>query len=524
MMIQQNRLSTLRIVCLFVQITTLLESYTRGYLSTRFAASTQITSRALYSSVIGKKDVSTKKNEVPYQLEIIDALQSSVEIDEIVEMQKAFVAGTMVARLNETYLNVIPVISVPVIIVETESTAAIEEQQMDDYSTIRNAIIKFKELNGHTAIPSRFIVPDMSNDWSSDCWRLELGKIAADIRNGDYEDNHEDLYNLGFDFFPPATTEIEEIIVESEEIIEEAPQDVMTIALSKYKEIYHNTQIQTNFIAPDGDSMWPEETWGFKLGSTINKLRRDPDFKNIRLDLMKIGIDLKPTGSPGLDIIKEGLLRYRELNGDMFVPFRFVIPHEDSRWPESTWSLKLGSLVRKIRAGEILNAKSDKDDLLSIGFEFESQRKAFSYDLIRSALIQYKEIYGYLLIPGDFKVPSNTELWPESVWGLQLGAAASSISEKGFFTEKKKDLISIGFDFSDKKKMKKSTLKRDTVRAAIVRFEELNGHFNIPLKFIVPEGDTSWSKNMWGLELGARVNVENKSKRLENDHLTALGF
>jgi hypothetical protein len=461
--------------------------------------------------------VSTKKNEVPYQLEIIDALQSSAEIDEIVEMQQVFVAGTMVARLNETYLNVMPVISVPVISVEVESTVATEGHQIDDYSTIRNAIIKFKELNGHTAIPSRFIVPDMSNDWSSECWRLELGKIAADIRNGGYEDNHEDLYNLGFDFFPPATIEIEDII-------EETPQDVVTIALSKYKEIYHNTQIQTNFVVPNGDNTWPQETWGYKLGSAINKSRRDPDFNNIRLNLMKIGIDLKPSGSPGLDIIKEGLLRYRELNGDMFVPFRFVVPHQDSRWPESTWSLKLGNLVRKIRAGDILNEKSEKDDLLSIGFEFESQRKAFSYDLIRSALIQYKDIYGYLLIPGDFEVPSNTELWPERVWGLQLGAAASSIREKGFFTEKKKDLTSIGFDFSNKKKMKNSTLKRDIVKSAIARFEELNGHFNVPLRFIVPEGDTLWSKNMWGLELGSRVNVENKSKRLENDHLTALGF
>jgi hypothetical protein len=468
--------------------------------------------------------VSTKKNEVPYQLEIIDALQSSVEIDEIVEMQQAFVAGTTVSRLNETYLNVMPVISVPVMCVEIESTVAIGEHQIDDYSRIRNAIIKFKELNGHTAIPSRFIVPDMSNDWSSDCWCLELGKIAADIRNGGYEDNHEDLYNLGFDFFPPATIEIEEITEETVVIIGESPRDVMTIALSKYEEIYHNTQIQTNFIVPDGDNMWPEETRGFKLGSAINKMRRDPDFNNIRLNLMKIGLDLKPIGSPGLDIIREGLLRYRELNGDMFVPFRFVVPHQDSRWPESTWSLKLGNLVRKIRAGEILNEKSEIDDLLSIGFEFESQRKAFSYELIRSALIQYKEIYGYLLIPGDFKVPSNTGLWPESVWGLHLGAAASSIREKGFFTERKKDLLSIGFDFSDKKKMKPSTLKRVLVRAAIARFEELNGHFNIPLKFVVPEGDTLWSKNMWGLELGARVNVENKSKRLENDHLTALGF
>ena len=468
--------------------------------------------------------MSTKKNEVAYQLEIIDAVQSSVEIDEIVEMQQVFVAGTMVARPNETYLHVIPVISVPVISVVIESTVETVELQLDDYSTIRNAIVKFKELNGHTSIPSRFVVPDMSNDWSSDCWCLKLGKIAVDIRNGGYEDNHEDLYNLGFDFFPSATVEIEEIIVISEEIIEVTPRDVMTIALSKYKEIYHNTQIQTNFIVPDGDDMWPQETWGFKLGSVINKLRRDPDFSNIRLNLMKIGIDLKPTGSPGLDVIKEGLIRYRELNGDMFVPFRFVVPHEDSRWPESTWSLKLGSLVRNIRAGDILDEKFEKDDLLSIGFEFESQRKAFSYDLIRSALIQYKEIYGYLLIPGDFKVPSNTELWPESVWGLQLGTAASSIREKGFFTEKKKDLISIGFDFSDKKKIKSSTLKRDIVRAAIARFEELNGHFHIPLRFVVPEGDTSWSKNMWGLELGARANVENKSNRLENDHLTALGF
>lgn len=513
-MIHHQRLSTLRIICLFVQLTTLLESYTRGYLSTRLTASTPITSRALYSSVIAKKDVSTKKNEVEYQLEIIDAVQSNTEIDDMIEMRNTFATGTMVARPKKRYEDALPVVSIPVISDDVESTIAVEEHQIVAYSTIRKAIINFKEMNGHTAIPHQFVVPDMSTDWSSDCWRLELGKIADDIRNGGYEDSHEDLYNLGFDFFPPAPIEI----------IEEIPKDIMITALSKYKEIYHNTQVLTNFVVPAGDKLWPEDTWGYKLGSFINKMRSESDFCSVRLELIKLGLYLNPTGSPGLDIIKESLLRYRELNGDMFVPFRFVVPYEDDKWPESTWSLKLGSLVRKIRAGDILNEKFEKDDLQSIGFEFESQRKAFSYDLIRSALIQYKDVYGYMLIPKDFKVPCNTEVWAESTWGLELGVAVSGIKDKGFFRERRNDLISIGLDFTDKKRTKKPTSRRDIVQAAIARYEVLNGHFNIPLRFIVPEGDTLWSKNMWGLDLGARVNVVHKSARLENDHLTALGF
>ena len=44
-------------------------------------------------------------------------------------------------------------------------------------------------------------------------------------------------------------------------------------------------------------------------------------------------------------------LKYKETYGDILVPNNYVIPADDSRWPEDLRSFKLARTVGRIRSG-----------------------------------------------------------------------------------------------------------------------------------------------------------------------------
>jgi hypothetical protein len=473
---QPRALSALRMIFLAAQIASLFDNQVKAFSSAyRRAAFTQFGSHALYTSVMYKNDAPAIISKSDYALDIEDAVESS-EVQEIT------------------------------------------------YDLIRSAIVTFKDLTGHTVVPLNFIVPSKSKDWPRELWRLELGNIANDIRNGAYPDQDEDLWNLGFEFFP------------SEGVLKTS-DEVMQIAMKTYMKLNSNLRVKTNFIVPDEDNSWPMETWGFKLGAVINKLKRSKNFDEVKLNLLNSGINLQTPGKVTFDLVKEALLQYREINGDMFVPFRFIVPDKSEKWASNTWGMELGDVVRKIRCGEFL--KDKREELGAIGFVFESQKVGYSYEFVKSALTIYKEVYNYMLIPKDFCIPENSTLWPEEFWGMELGLTASDIKNRGYFTEKKQELISMGFEFDfDNTNSRRS--KRETVKMAALRYREINGNFDIPRKFQVPHNSEDWPEELWGLKLGelsersagssgkkAKTPLPSSApspSRADNDHLVALGF
>jgi hypothetical protein len=68
------------------------------------------------------------------------------------------------------------------------------------------------------------------------------------------------------------------------------------------------------------------------------------------------------------ELVKVALQTYKDLNGNMLVSQKFVVPTDDIIWSEETWGMKLGSVVSDIRRGESYVSKSG--DLKSIGFDF----------------------------------------------------------------------------------------------------------------------------------------------------------
>jgi hypothetical protein len=46
-----------------------------------------------------------------------------------------------------------------------------------------------------------------------------------------------------------------------------------------------------------------------------------------------------------------GVLKYKEIHGDMSISRGFIIPRENSQWPETMWGMHLGSCLRDIKRG-----------------------------------------------------------------------------------------------------------------------------------------------------------------------------
>ena len=47
--------------------------------------------------------------------------------------------------------------------------------------------------------------------------------------------------------------------------------------------------------------------------------------------------------------------------------------------------------------------------------------KVYGFDIVFSALLRYREIYGDLIISQRFSVPSDSVDWPVNVWNMKLG-------------------------------------------------------------------------------------------------------
>jgi hypothetical protein len=91
-----------------------------------------------------------------------------------------------------------------------------------------------------------------------------------------------------------------------------------------------------------------------------------------------------------------------------------------------------------IRCGE--SHKDKNENLISIGSD-KSLLKP-SYAAVRSALLQFKKMYGDMLVLAAYIVPSDDESWPEATWGMKLGEIVSSIRCGESHKDKNEDLIS----------------------------------------------------------------------------------
>ena len=290
-------------------------------------------------------------------------------------------------------------------------------------------------------------------------------------------------------------------------------------ALLRYKNLHGNMQVPLDFRVPKNTADWPEESWGLNLGLAANNIRNGLHYRSKRFELEKLGFHFSPIITK-YDTAKTALLSYQRIYGDMLVPFKFVIPKKSDKWPEETWGINLGVMVSNIRSG---GSHADKrEELISLGFNFNS--RIARYELVKLALLKYKNLYGSTRVPQSFVVPDVSNIWPKGMCGMNLGSIVHSIRGGSRYIEKKQELIDLGFDFDSQKAKYGYSL----AKAALLHYKKISekGDMHVPYNFRIPEKSKSWPVEMWGMKLGQVVNNIKGGGNYANqrDDLIKMGF
>jgi hypothetical protein len=393
-----------------------------------------------------------------------------------------------------------------------------QQHVADSYDHRRSMLLKYKELYGDMLVPQIFVIPN-DNNWPEEMWGCKLGRLVQNIRYGyAHKDQRDDLISIGF------------VFDDTRKIHADAAYDLTRRMLLRYKELYGNMLVPQKYVVPSNDDNWPdEEMWGYKLGRAVSRIRYGRQHAEKRGDLKSIGFTFERlrTTNP-VDIYefkRRMLLRYKEIYGNLCVPARFIIPSDDDDWPEEMWGFKLGTAVCHMKYGY---SHVDKyDDLLSIGFIFEKQQPdtPCNFDYKRRALLKYKELYGDMLVPYNFIVPSSDKdknNWPEDMRGFKLGEAVKQIKCHRVHEDKREELISIGFSFD----IKKIGSSYEFKRCMLLKYKELHGHMRVPRKFVVPSNNNKWPQDMWGYKLGNAVRSMRcgETHRDRQEDLESIGF
>ena len=308
---------------------------------------------------------------------------------------------------------------------------------LDDFDQLLDSMMIFKRVFGDYDIPVKFEVP-AQNPWPSHLHGLRLGRRLEKLLSSDdffsaYPEKVKELSKLGFD---PS--------------IDSLVDDWRTIhdAMKVYKKVHGNLRVASKYEVPD-DDIWPRYCRNVKLGVRVAAIRSAgryvKDHPKRKQDLDDLGFEWRLRDSANKQPIVDDLFEYvyealvcykSEVDEDLNVPIDFIVPSEDP-WPESTRGLTLGAHVQSVRAKDkLVHGHEERERRLNeLGFQWEETgRTVFSkkrFDIVYTALKAYKEVYGNLIVPQAFVVPTDDEFWPEESRGLKLGARVNAIRCQG---------------------------------------------------------------------------------------------
>jgi len=310
------------------------------------------------------------------------------------------------------------------------------ELVLDDFHYIIEALQYYKQAYGDMDISSKFDVP-AENPWPSHLHGLRLGKrLEKLLSSPQFFQNHADkvqeLRKAGFE--PNVNTLFDDWAM-------------IITSLRVYKDLYGELRVPSKFVVPD-DNAWPRLTRNLKLGVRVAAMRSAgryvKDHPERKAELDELGFEWRlrevthkqQVGEEKFEQIFAALVCYKQhVSDELNVPNDYIVP-STLPWPEETWGLDLGGAVQVIRDKETFTYRhTEREDRLNqIGFPWEEAGKLLyakrRFEIIYSALITYKELYGDLFVPQAFVIPS-TEPWPELSWGLKLGARVNAIRSQG---------------------------------------------------------------------------------------------
>ena len=125
------------------------------------------------------------------------------------------------------------------------------------YEFHRRCLLRYQQIYGDMRVHRSFIVP-WTDEWACEMWDVKLGNLVHHIREERRYIN-EDLAAIGFDYSAQRNANVE--------------WNVLKFALQTYKSIHGDLLIPLSFAIPQESPMWPDNTWGMKLGRMLYNAR-----------------------------------------------------------------------------------------------------------------------------------------------------------------------------------------------------------------------------------------------------------
>ena len=126
------------------------------------------------------------------------------------------------------------------------------------YEFHRRCLLRYQQIYGDMRVRQSYIVP-WTDEWACEMWDVKLGGLVNSIRHERRYIN-EDLAAIGFDYSAQINANVE--------------WNVLKFALQTYKNIHGDLLVPQSFVIPQDSPMWPDNTWGMKLGRIFFNARR----------------------------------------------------------------------------------------------------------------------------------------------------------------------------------------------------------------------------------------------------------
>ncbi|KAL3660813.1 hypothetical protein V7S43_014215 [Phytophthora oleae] len=229
--------------------------------------------------------------------------------------------------------------------------------------------------------------------------------------------------------------------------------------------------------------------------------------------------------------VNPALRTYLELNNNLLIPIKFIVPINDGNWPEETWGYPLGKHVKSLRQCWSKGKLPDfaVQDLLEMDFVFDVSQYKWDH-MTMPALLRYSELHGHSDVPQRFRIKPGDNKWPEKLWGFHLGTQVLNIRIRGDFkaqvAKDREKLARIEFCFES------SFADREwktRVLPSLVVYPQKFGNCDVPERFEVPDCPP-WPKAAAELRLGPVVDRMRRQKGYaeqcarDADVLEKLGF
>lgn len=195
--------------------------------------------------------------------------------------------------------------------------------------------------------------------------------------------------------------------------------------------------------------LYPEHLRGLLLGRKLSAIRLCNYFRSHREEFELLGIDFKKRKKEFQDV-KEALVIYKQLHGDLLVPQAYKISNAGTSYPEHLHGMSLGIIVRSIRAEKAFDAH--RKELENIGFIYDLEQ--YEVGRIKEALRIYKALYGNIMVPFSFAIGLHDPCYPKHLRGMKIGSILFNIRHKGQYKRHREDFIAVGVDFVRMRKRK----------------------------------------------------------------------